>query len=71
MAKIKFVREYKVNYGGKYEHTYYDIVYESGRVYTKYITDLPKSVEKWLAGKEAERQYDPVYKREELIYKEV
>ena len=71
MAEIRFVREYILNPGGKYEHTYYDIIYESGRVYTKYIADLPATVKEWLAGKEKTHYYDPVYKREEIIYKEV
>lgn len=70
MAEIKFVREYVVNYGAKYEHTYYDIVYKSGRICTRYIADLPATVEKWLSGKKKTRYYDPVYKREEVIYKD-
>ena len=69
MAEIKFVREYKINRGGKYEHTYYDIVYVSGRIYTRYITELPATITKWLEGKTGRKQYDKFH-GEEIIYKE-
>ena len=65
MAKIKFIRKYNM-----YRNTWIDIVYESGRVVTLEKHDIPKTVKAFIKGKNAIDQYDPVYKRNEIIYKE-
>ena len=71
MARIRFVREFE-----SYNDTWYDVAYYSkcgnyvGRLFTFTSEDLPKTVKKWLDGKNGVAQYDSVFKRHEIIYRE-
>lgn len=69
MATIRFVREYNF-----YGNAYCDIIYGTPgkpcRVYTYSKADLPKTVKKWLEGKEGVVQHDRVFNRDETIYRE-
>lgn len=68
MANIRFVREYDL-----YGNTYYDVVYgkpgSPSRLYMYSKKDLPKTVSKWLEGKEGETQRNSVFDRDETVYK--
>lgn len=61
---IKFIREYEF-----YGYMFIDIVYESMRIYTMPKDEMPKTAKKFLEGKTGVKQYDPVFKRDEIIYK--
>lgn len=68
MANIRFVRAYEF-----YGNSYYDVIYgrpgQPCRVYTYSKEDLPKTVSKWLEGKEGETQRNGVFNRDETVYK--
>lgn len=68
MANIRFVRAYEF-----YGNPYYDVIYgrpwQPCRVYTYSKADLPKTVSKWLEGKEGETQRNSVFDRDEIVYK--
>lgn len=68
MANIRFVREYDF-----YGNVYYDVVYgkpgSPSRLYMYSKDDLPKTVSKWLEGKEGETQHNGVFNRDETVYK--
>ena len=69
MANIRFIREYEA-----YGNPYYDVVYgtpgKPSRVYAYSKEDLPKTVTKWLEGKDGTKQYNKVFNREETIYEQ-
>lgn len=69
MANIRFARAYEF-----YGNPYYDVIYgrpgQPCRVYTYSKAELPKTVSKWLEGKEGVVQYNRTLGREEVIYKE-
>ena len=63
MAKIKFVRHYK-----RYNVDVFDVIYASNRLYCYYgIENVPKTVLRFIAGKEPRHQMDQ-FNGEELIY---
>ena len=68
MANIRFVRAYEF-----YGNPYYDVIYGTPgkpcRCYTYPKDELPKTVSKWLEGKEGETQHNGVFNRDEIIYK--
>lgn len=68
MANIRFVRAYEF-----YGNPYYDVIYgrpgQPCRVYTYSKEDLPKTVSKWLEGKDGEIQHNGVFNRDETVYK--
>lgn len=67
MADIKFVREYKMFPASE---ICFDVLYaKSNRLCFYTEEDLPKTVKKWLEGKEGIVQYDRTLEREETIYK--
>ena len=68
MAKIKFIREYKLF--PESSETWYDILYaKSNRLCTYTADDLPKTAKEWLKGKVGTTIYDSLLEREEVIYK--
>ena len=68
MANIRFVRAYEF-----YGNPYYDVIYGApgrpSRVYTYSKESLPKTVTKWLEGKEGITQHNSIFDRDEVIYK--
>ncbi len=64
MAKIKFIRRYKM-----YGHTYYDVIYQSNRIYTFTEDDVPKTARRYMETANAIRdQIDRLFNRPETIY---
>lgn len=64
MNKIKFARSYKM-----YNSTWYDVVYNSNRVYTFVEEDLPSTARKFIESATGIKdQYDSIFKRNETIY---
>ena len=64
MAKIKFIRIYEF-----YDSEWCDILYESNRLCTMPVTEMPKTAKAWLANKTGIEQYDRTLKINEIIYK--
>lgn len=64
---IKLVREY-VFYGEKY----FDIVYEKDGYITKVVSvvesNLPMTAKRHIEKANATKQYDKIFKRDEIIY---
>ena len=62
MANINFVRIYE----------FYDVAYEKDGFITRIRTydtdDLPKTVKKWLKGRDGKVQYDRTLDRKEIVY---
>lgn len=68
MAKIKFVREYKLYHPTE---LYYDVVYESNKWFVYTSDSLPKTVRTFIENASVRTvQYDKIFKRDETIYKE-
>lgn len=65
MAKIHAVRVYQF-----YDEEYADVMYESGRLVSYAVNELPQTVKDWMVDKDWTVQYDKVYKRNEVIYKD-
>ena len=64
MGKIKFVRLYTF-----YREDMFDVVYKSGRVVSYRLPDLPRTVVQFVVNAENRtEQYDPVFKRWEMLY---
>lgn len=63
-SKIKFVRHYAFC-----REDYFDVVYKSGQVRTCPLIDLPKTAALFIANaNKTDHHYDPVFKRDEVIY---
>ena len=63
-SKIKFIRHYVF-----YREDYFDVVYKTGQVRTCPLCDLPKTAALFLAyANRTDHHYDPVFKRDEVIY---
>lgn len=63
-SKIKSVREYV-----SYNHTWYDIIYKSGRIVTLPDEDIPKTARDFLANAtRLEEWYNSIFKRTEIIH---
>ena len=64
MAAIKFVRKYQM-----YGRTYFDVVYNSFRVYSFTPDDLPKTARRFIDNaSETVNQFDRLFNRTETIY---
>ena len=62
-TKIKFIREYEA-----YNHTWYDIIYKSGRCHTV-MDDISKTAKEFIDKATIRReQYDRTVNRPEVIY---
>ena len=61
--KIKFVREYHFA-----NETCYDVIYYSGKCFFYCGNNIPHTVREFLNCAQCVKQYDPVLKREEIIY---
>lgn len=63
-AKILFVLHYAM-----YREDWFDVIYESGRVVTYTLPDLPKTVQAFLEeSNDVRKQYSKVFNRDEWIY---
>ena len=63
-SKIKFVRTFAA-----WNSEWYDVVYESGRIYGGVLADAPRTVKNFIVTAKSKReQYDKVFKRTETIY---
>lgn len=63
LSKIRFVREYEF-----YNETWLDVIYTSGRLYSMSKEKAYKNVLAFMESKTPKKQYDRVFKRDEIIY---
>lgn len=63
-SKIKFVRQYEL-----YGSTWTEVVYKTNRLVT-YTEHIPKTVQAYIERSTGTKQYDKVFKRDEIIYQE-
>ena len=63
-SKIKFIREY-----ASYKHTWYEIIYKSGRIITLPDEDIPKTAREYITNAtRREEQYNSIFNRHEVIH---
>lgn len=69
MSGIKFVREYTI--GNNLDELYYDVLYDSNRLFFYLKKDLPKTVKQFLEKATVRKvEYDKLYQSNATIYKE-
>jgi len=64
MAKITFIRAYPF-----VKSVMVDILYESNRIYTMPIGQMPRTAKEWMVDKTATEVWDKMLERWETIYK--